>query len=256
MPRVVLLSAALVAVLGLAACDAAPGLPAEGRRPSVSAFALSPTADSLATDAPTVVVPLVIDATLVGEGRIAVRALVRYAETDTLVADTLVAAQPGPVRITLPVTLPRGATGDYAVTLTTEGADGRTGDGASAVFRFRAASLGPPVVSGVSAAASVTRPTGTRATPFPITAAVTDPDGRANVAAVLLTDDTGAILGQLFDEGRDGRTSTDAAADDGTYSAALQIPSNAEVGTYEFAVVAIDRAGQQSAPVPFTFEVR
>ena len=262
MPRVVLLSAALAAVLGLAACDAAPGLPTDGRRPSVSAFALSPTADSLATDAATAVVPLVIDATLVGEGRIVVRALVRYAETDTLVADTLVAAQPGPVRIELPLTLPRGATGEYAVTLTTEGADGRTGDGASALFRFRAASLGPPVVSGVTAAASVTRPaSGDRPVAFPVVVAVTDPDGRANVAAVFLTDAAGAILGQLFDEGRTGRTTNDATADDGTYSAALQIyraghPNAIPAGVYDLAIVAVDRAGEQSAPAPFTFEVR
>ena len=255
MHRAVLLSAALVAALAFAACDAAPGLPDEVRRPSVAAFTLTPETDSLRTDAATAVVPLVLDVTLVGDGAIGVRALVRYAETDTLVADTLVRAAPGPVRIELPVTLPRGATGDYAVTLTTEGADGRTGDGASAVFRFRAASLGPPVVTDVETAATVTRPTGNRATPFPVVAVVADPDGLANVAAVLLTDPSGAVLGQLFDEGDEGR-SDDAVADDGRYSAALQIPRDAEVGVYEFAVVAVDRAGGQSAPAPFTFEVR
>ncbi|HEX8385334.1 MAG TPA: hypothetical protein VF576_04065 [Rubricoccaceae bacterium] len=256
MTRAVLLSAAaLGAASVLAACDAAPGLPDEVRRPSVTAFALTPDRDSLGTDAATATVPLVLDATVVGEGEVVVRALVRYAETDTLVAETRVEAQPGPVRIELPLVLPRGATGDYAVTLTTEGSDGRTGDGATALFRFRASSLGPPVVTAVEAAASVTRPTGNRAAPFPIVAVVADPDGLANVAAVLLTDPSGAVLGQLFDEGRDGRTD-DAEADDGRYSASLQIPRDAEVGVYEFAVVAVDRAGRQSAPAPFTFEVR
>ena len=257
MPRAVLLIAAFA--VALAACDAAPGLPTEVRRPSVTAFRLTPTADSLETTGPTASVPLVIEATLAGEGPVVVRALVRYAETDTLLAETRVEAQPGPLRIELPVVLPRGATGNYAVTLTTEGADGRTGDGASAVFRFRAASLGPPTIARIEAAAFVARPTsGVR--PFPIAAAVSDPDGLANIVAVLLTDVDGNVLGRLFDDGPAGGAS-DVRARDGRYTAAIQVfpasdPRALPPGFYDLAVIAVDRAGDESIPVPVQFEIR
>lgn len=265
MPRAALLIAAL-AVFALAACDAAPGLPAEVRRPSLTAFRLTPTTDSLATRALTATIPLVLDATIVGEGPVVVRAVVRYAEApsvtevDTLVADVRVEAEPGPVRVVLPITVSRGATGDYAVTLTTEGADGREGDGAAGVFRFRAASLGPPVVARVENAAVVVRPTGARPVSFPIVATVTDPDGRANVAAVVLADTDGNLVGQLYDQGSGGGAS-DATPGDGRYSAALQIfpagsPNALPAGRYDFVIVAFDRAGGQSAAVPFRFEIR
>ena len=267
MPRVALPTAALAALLALttlAACDAAPGLPAEVRRPSVTAFALTPAEDSLATSAMTATVPLVLTATLAGEGRIVVRALVRYAESpsggapDTLAAEARVEAEPGEVRIELPLTLPRGATGDYAVTLTTEGADGRTGDGASAVFRFRAASLGPPAVTGVTAASSVTRPAADRpAVRFPVSADVTDPDGLANVTVVALFDASGGLVALLYDEGGAGRSPTDAAAGDGRYTtSALGVTAETPAGTVELSAVAFDRAGGQSEPFPFTFEIR
>ncbi len=266
MPRSALPTAVFAAVLlfaaGLAACDDAPGLPAEVQRPSVTAFALTPLSDSLATDAPTASIPLAIEATLAGEGRIVVRVVVRYGETattrDSLVTQVRVEAQPGLVRIELPLTLPRGATGEYAVTLLTEGADGRTGDGASGVFRFRAASLGPPAVSNVTAPATVTRPASQNAasTPFRITADVSDPDGLANIAAVVVTDETGGVIQELFDEGRTGRSDGDERPGDGRYTVTLGIPFGFAPGTYTLAIVALDRAGTQSAPAPFTFEVR
>ena len=261
MSRVRLPTAALAALLLVAACDSAPGLPDEGVRPSVTAFALSPARDSLATSAPTATVPLAVEATLAGEGRIAVRVLVRYSGTtrvsgvDSLAADTLVSVQPGPVRIALPLVLPRGATGEYAVSLSTVGVDGRTGGGASGVFRFRAASLGPPAVSGVTAAASVARPR-TGSAPFPVSAAVSDPDGLANIATVVLTDEAGGVIAELFDEGRTGRATADATAGDGRYTVTIGIPAAFEPGRYTLAVVALDRAGTSSAPAPFTFTVQ
>lgn len=266
MTRSALPTAVLAAVLllsaGLAACDDAPGLPTEVQRPSVTAFTLTPARDSLATDAATAQIPLVITATLAGEGRIVVRAVVRYGETgtvrDSLVTQVRAEAQAGPVRIEVPLVLPRGATGEYAVALLTEGADGRTGDGASGVFRFRAASLGPPVVTAVSAPATVDRPASDslRATPFRITADVTDPDGRVNVAAVYVVDETGGVVQELFDEGSTGRARDDERLGDGRYTVTLGIPFGFQPGTVTLAIVAFDRAGTRSAPVPFTFEVR
>ncbi len=253
--------AAVLLATGLAACDSAPGLPAEGVRPAVTAFAVSPTRDSLATAAPVARIPLTVDATISGEGRVAVRVLVRYAEAsrrsgvDSLVADTLVRVEPGALRLVLPLALPRGATGDYAVALTTAGADGRTGGGASGTFRFRAASLGPPAVSGVTAPTSVAR-TPPGSAPFQISALVSDPDGLANVATVVLTDEAGGIIVELYDEGRAGRSRDDATAGDGRYTVTIGIPPGFAAGSYTLAVVAIDRAGMQSAPAPFTFVVR
>ncbi len=256
--------AALAAVLlatGLAACDSVPGLPAEGVRPAVTAFSVTPARDSLATAAPVARIPLSVAATIAGEGRVAVRVLVRYAEAsrasavDSLVADTLVRVEPGALRLVLPLVLPRGATGDYAVALTTAGTDGWPGGGAQGLFRFRAASLGPPTVTGVTAPASVTR-TPPGSAPFQISALVSDPDGRANVATVVLVDDTGGVVLELFDEGRTGRSRDDATAGDGRYTVTIAVPAGFAAGSYTLAVVAIDRAGTQSAPAPFTFVVR
>ena len=51
---------------------------------------------------------------------------------------------------------------------------------------------------------------------------MTDPDGLANVVAVVLTDVDGNVLGRLFDEGPAGGAS-DARADDGRFTAAIQV---------------------------------
>lgn len=249
-----LLGAVLLLVPLLAACDDAPGLPNEAARPAITAFALTPGQDSLATDARTASVPLQATFTLAGDGPIRVRALVRYAGTDTLVASEDVRVEPGAVTLDLPLTLPRGATGDYAVEVSTEGPDRRAGDGARGVFRFRAASLGPPVVTGVEAGTSVTRPTSsTGVVRLNVVAVVTDPDGRENIAAVVLQQPGVGILGELSDGGRDRG---DQTADDGRYSGSLQFTRDTPPGTYTLEAVAFDRAGEASVPVAFTFTVQ
>lgn len=253
-----LLGAALLLVLLVAACDDAPGVPDVSARPAITAFALTPGQDSLATAAPTASVPLQATFTLVGDGPVRVRALVRYAGTDTLVAMADVRVEPGPVTLDLPLTLPRGATGDYAVEVSTEGPDRRPGDGARGIFRFRAASLGPPVVTAVEAGTSVTRPTSASGVArLNVVVVVTDPDGRENIAVVLLQQPGVGVLGQLSDSGggRNGDTG-DVTADDGQYSGRLQFTRDTPAGTYTLEVVAFDRAGESSAPVAFTFTVQ
>ena len=246
--------AALLAV-GAAGCDAEPGFPTETARPTLSNVEITPTRDSLVTDAPTATIPLQVRAELGGEGRMGVRVLVRYEETDSLAAAAAVEAEAGALQVDVPLTLPRGATGDYRVQVATEGADGRAGDQAAAVLHFDAASLGPPVVTDVSFPSTITRPTsGSTSTPLVVT--VTDPDGRANVAVVALVDpETGGVIGRLYDGGRAGGAS-DAVAGDGRYSAGLQVFSDTEPGTYVLDVVAIDRAETVSAPVSFTFTIQ
>lgn len=240
-----------LALLGAAAgCDAEPGLPTEVARPVLTDVRITPTEDSLATDAPTATVPLRVEADLAGEGAIEVRVLVRYAETDSLTAEARAETAPGPVALDVPLVLPRGATGDYEVQVSTEGADGRAGDQAAAVFRFAAASLGPPVVTNVSAP-STSRPT-TGVARLPIVVTVSDPDGLENVAFVALAVPEVGVIGRLFDTGRD----SDDVDGDGRYSGSLQVFPDTERGTFELDAVAVDRAGEVSAPYRFTVTIR
>ncbi len=256
MPLFRSLAALGVFALLLAACDTTTvGLPPDDARPSVTAFALTPDTDSLGTDASTASVPLQIAMTVAGTGPVRVRALVRYTGTDTLVASVAQSVEPGPVTLDVPLVLPRGATGDYAVTVTTEGPDRRAGDGASGVFRFRASSLGPPVVQSVEAAASIRRPTSaSNVARLRIVATATDPDGRENLAVVVLEQAGVGVIGQLSDRGRaDG--SGDATAADGRYTGELLIPSDFPTGTYTLHALAVDRAATFSEPRVFTFTV-
>ena len=257
MPRF-LRSLAVLGVLAalLAACDnTAPGLPPADARPSVTAFALAPDTDSLGTDAPTASIPLQVAMTVAGTGPVRVRAIVRYTGTDTLVASVAQSVEPGPVTLDVPLVLPRGATGDYAVTVTTEGPDRRAGDGAAGVFRFRASNLGPPVVTAAEAPASVRRPTSSaNVARLRIVVTATDPDGRENLAVVVLEQPGVGVIGQLSDRGRaDG--SSDATANDGRYTGELLIPSDFPVGSYTLNALAVDRASQVSEPRAFTFTV-
>ena len=252
--RALLGALAFGAAATLAACDSAPGLPSADARPSVTAFALTPSSDSLGTDARTASVPLQLALTVAGTGPVRVRATVRYSGTDTLVTQTTVSVDPGERVVDLPVVIPRGAIGDYAVTVATEGPDRRPGDGASAVFRFRASSLGPPVVGEIAAAATVRRPANANAprTRLPLVVAASDPDGRENLAVVVLEQPGVGIIGQLSDR---GRSFGDATAGDGRYSGELLIPFDFPPDVYTLNAIAVDRAGRQSDPVPFTFTV-
>jgi len=250
---VALRSAVALAAVALAGCDAAPGFAAEARPPTLGAVAITPDAFALDGGAPTATVPLVVSGTLDADGPVEIRVLVRYAETDSLIVD-LAEEVPagGAFSVDAPFAIPRGATGDYAVRVSTEGADGRAGDQAAAVVRFSIDNLGPPVVT-VNAPAPVTRPAQGATASVPLRATVSDPDGRLHVAAVVAQlPDGGGTLGRLFDDG----ANEDATAGDGVFSAAVVVTSAFEPGTYTLEIVAFDRSGAQSEPTPFTFEVR
>ena len=250
---VALRPAVALALVLLWGCDAAPGFAPEVRPPTLGAVAITPEAFALDGDAPTATVPLVVEGSLDAEGQVEVVVLVRYAETDSLVTEvTAEVPDGGAFRVEAPFTVPRGATGDYGVRVATEGADGRAGDQAAAVVRFAIENLGPPTVT-VNAPAAVARPAEGETASVPIRATVSDPDGRAHVAVVLAQlPDGGGTLGRLFDDG----ANEDEEAGDGVYSAAVVVTPDFEPGTYALELVAIDRAGAESAPAPFTFEVR
>ena len=256
MPVALRPAVALPALLALATlvvgCDAAPGFADAVRQPTLAEVSISPLAVSLDTDAPTAAVPLTVSGTVDADAPVEVRVLVRWAETDSLVADVEQEVSPGAFSVEAPVVIPRGALGDYSVRISTEAADGRAGDQASAVLRFAAASLGPPTVT-VAAPGPVTRPTGTATETADVVATVSDPDGRANIAFVVLQlPEGGGVIGRLFDGGE----GSDDQAGDGRYSAGLVIDADFEPGGYALEVVAVDRAGEASAPAPFTLTVR
>ena len=240
-------------LVALAACDAEPGLPPDVGRPVFESVRVTPVRDSLATSAATAAVPLAVEGVL-GGAPATVRVLVRYAETDSLVAEAEAEVAPGAFRVEVPLVLPRGATGAYEVDVTTEGPDGRLGDRASAVLQFAAASLGPPTVR-VEAETSVQIDDGVAE--FTVTAVVTDPDGLANVVAVGLRQaGTEGIGFRLFDRGRTvNRESADEVAGDGRYRERVAIPG-AQPGVLELEVVAVDRAGTVSEPASFTVTLR
>ena len=238
-------------VIALAGCDAAPGFADETRQPSFADAQITPLAFALEGDAARGSVPLAVTGVLEADAPVEVLVVVRYAETDSLVTEVAFEVEPGAFRVDAPISLPRGATGDYSVRVSTEGADNRAGDQLAAVLRFQAASLGPPSVT-VASAAAIDRPTGTTVRTVPIVATVTDPDGRENIALVFAQVPEGGVIGELFDSGRD----SDETADDGIYSAGVQVDASFEPGTYALEVVAVDRAGTASDPAPFTFTVR
>ncbi|MDT0632108.1 choice-of-anchor X domain-containing protein [Rubrivirga sp. S365] len=251
-PAPVLLTVAALLGAALAACDAAPGIPGESARPVIEDVRVTPLRDSLASSAPTAEVPLVVETEVGGAGPITVRVRVRYAETDSLAGQAEVEVEPGPVRVEVPLALPRGATGAYDVVVTTEGPDGRLGDEARAVFRFAATNLGPPVVA-VNPPLPRPLPTGQDTVQVPIVAAVSDPDGIANVALVIVRDpESGRFIGRLLDDG-EGK---DEVAGDGVYSAAIEVGSGFPPGTYALEVVAVDRAEAVSEPARFTFTIQ
>ncbi|MFN3597514.1 MAG: hypothetical protein ACK41D_09625 [Rubricoccaceae bacterium] len=245
---------ALAALLAVAACDNAPG-PRDpvGTPPALSGFAAAPLEVFLDSPAPFAEVPLALSADVRGgEGVVTVRYLVRYQGTDTLVAQGTQPAAAGRTTIDVPLRLPRGAIGDYAITVTTEDAAGRVGDRAAATLRFGATSLGPPVVSQVTVPPRTARPA-TGQTTLRIIATVDDPDGRANIARVdLRAPGAGNVLAQLSD---DGRTAGDQTARDGRYTVALSVTPTTAAGPYAFEVVARDRAGLASAPAAVTFVI-
>ena len=243
----IVLAALAASTLALPACDSAPGLPELAPLPRLSGLEVTPTAFAFESDAATAELPLVVRAELSAPAT--VRALVRFAEADTLAAQAETETTGGAVELAVPLALPRGATGDYRVTVVTEASDGRPGDQAEAVFTFQAESLGPPTVTAVDAPAAVA-PGGT----LPVVATVTDPDGLANVALVLLQDETGAFVAQLFDEG--SARSDDDAAGDGRFSETLRLGDGAEPGDIPLQVVAFDRAGTASEPAAFTVTVQ
>ena len=242
-------------VLAAAACDDAPGARDPfGSPPVVSAFSFTPEAfEDVSGNATITVEPTISVSVAGGSGDITVRAFVRDLDGDELVGEADASGGPGRYDLRPTLTLPRGAVGDYEITVTTEDASGVPGDRASGVFTFSSASLGGPSVAATQASpATVQRPaSGTQV--VTLTANASDPDGPANLARVELRDPaSGDVLFRFADDGQGG----DATAADGQYTLRLAIRSGSPTGVYAFQAVAVDRTGRESVPADVSFTVQ
>ncbi|MEL6614444.1 MAG: hypothetical protein AAFQ43_01825, partial [Bacteroidota bacterium] len=250
MPRVALALACVVA-LSLAGCDETPGAPDPfGAPPSITAFAFTPEAVDDTGSAPEIdLAPVITVSATSGSGDITVRAFVRDVDGVDLLAEAEASGGPGTFELRPEVRVPRGAIGDYQVTVTTEDASGRIGDRAAGVIAFSSASLGPPEVTATRAdPATVTAPS-SGSTIVTLFAEATDPDGVANLARVELRDPvTGETLFRFSDDG----FAPDETAGDGRAAIRLSIGSGTPTGTFGFDAVAVDRSGLESAPTEVT----
>ncbi len=238
----------------VAACDDAPGATDPfGSPPGISAFSFTPEAfEDVSGNALVTVEPAISVAVTGGTGEILIRAFVRDLEGDDLLAEVEASGGPGRYALSPRFDLPRGAVGDYEITVTTEDASGVPGDRASGVFAFSSASLGAPSLSAVQASPStVQRPASGRQT-ITITADVTDPDGLANIARVELRGDIVDVPFRFVDDGQTG----DATAGDGRFTLGLSIGSGFPTGAFTLQLVAVDRTGLESSPAEVTFTVQ
>ncbi len=244
-----ILSAAAIAWWG---CDSAPG-PAriDNRPPLVRDLVFSPDGVNLddpgapATDASNrVSVPLALS--------------VQATDPDGAVADVRFALQapgaPAPYiaegslerregdRFALSETLmlDAGRTGAYTLYVYAIDDEGRLGNQVRGSILLTNTGS-PPVVESVTASPDPIKP------PFPITfvltAQVSDPDGLANIARVVVTTPSGGVF-LLVDNGTRG----DAKADDGLFTASFDVPEAAP-GVQRFEVQAFDRSGLASSVV-------
>lgn len=247
------------AVLGLtlSACDDAPGVTDPfAAPPTLSDFSFTPLEFALDTDAPTAEIPLTLSAQVANPGGrpIDVRYFVRSEFGNESLADgELTPAGGGRYEGGATLSIPRGETGAYVVTVTVLGEDGLVGNTVTGLLRFTAQSLGPPVIEAVDFPETVQRPAdGQPAVLIPIVATVSDPDGQRNVNRVLIRTEGGAEF-ELRDDGAAG--SGDETAGDGRYTITFQAESTNEPGPNLFTIQAFDRAGGASDPFSLTITI-
>jgi len=248
--------------LALAACDDGPGVPDPfAPPPTLSAFAFTPLQFALDTDAPTAEIPLSMSVQVSnpGGGALEVRYFVRPEfGTETLAEGVLSPAGGGRCAASTTLSIPRGETGVFVVTVTVASADGRVGNLVTGLLEFTAESLGPPVIEEpVEYPSTVAIPAaGEDPTLFQIVARVTDPDGQQNISRVVVRPEGGTEREMLddggFDEKGEPTNSGDETANDGRYTITFQVPSGSPAGPLDFTIRATDRSGQQSEPVTIT----
>ena len=243
---------ALCLAAALAACDDTPGISDTGRPPALSDFQVSPDTFVYEGADPTVSIPISISAAVdEGGGGTTVRYVVRAQNGNEALADGTL--EPGDrYTASTAIEVARGAVGNYVVSAIAAGAGG-IGNEVTALVRYTAPDLGPPVITSATADPNPVASPGS----FTVSAAVQDPDGLANIARVEL--ESGGAEFRLCDDGGVGvcgfggtdlaAPSGDGTAGDGTFSRRFQVPAGQEPGDLGFVVRAFDRAGLASDPV-------
>jgi hypothetical protein len=260
-PRLLARCLGLLACAVLAACDDAPGPPALlPEPPQILDLEVSPLNFNYTGTDPTVTIPLTLSAAVdEGDGGVTVRFVVRRQFEGGALAEGTLAPSGDRYTATASFEVERGDVGLYVVTAVAVG-EGGVGNEATALVRYTAADLGRPVVAGASATPNPVP----RGESFTITAEVTDPDGLANIARVVL--ENGGAEFQLCDDGNSGvcgfggtdfpSPSGDAKPGDGRFSRRFSTSEDQEPGPFEFTVRAYDLAGQVSDPFPLTVIVQ
>lgn len=257
-PRLLACSVALlVAALGLPGCDEAPGPPAlTPAPPVVSDLRLTPSEFTYdGTDA-VVRIPFQLSVAVdEGDGGVSVRYVVRRQFESGAVVEGELAPADGRYAGEAAFEVARGAVGPFIVTVVATGAGG-LGNEATALLRYSAPDLGPPVVASTAVDPNPVTVPGS----FTVSAQINDPDGIENVARVVLS--SGGAEFALCDDGDLGACgfggtdlpspSGDAAEGDGRFSREFDVPEGSGVGDIGFTVQAFDRAGNASEPVPLT----
>lgn len=250
-------------LLGLAACDAAPGIaPPASRPPVLSDFTYAPGAVAL-TDLPpeafvgeTARVPLSVAVTATDpDGPVEA---VRYAvfppqQNAQPLASGLLTRQGGDrYGDDVIIDLPSTEAGLYTVILFAIDADGGISNQVRGLLRVTAEGA-PPVIESVDVPEEVPLPPPGETRTLTMSAVVSDPDGLANIlrvemrpnggAPILLCDDGGALACGPFPN------SGDEEAGDGRYTITVQIASTNRPGDNTFAFQAFDRFGERSEVV-------
>ncbi|MDX1438707.1 MAG: hypothetical protein R3284_02285, partial [Rubricoccaceae bacterium] len=225
---------ALHAVIGLAmlmlvlqACDTAPGVSdTVANPPSLSELSFSPLEFFYTGGNDTAQIPLELSARVTnpGGGAITVQYFVRAQfATETIAEGVLSAAGNGMYAASETLSVARGATGLYVITVTIVGNDGAVGNEVTGLLNFTAESLGPPVIDDVDFPSTVVRPAeGQPPVPVPIVATVSDPDGPSNINAVRISTAGGATF-DMRDDGGANSNSGDETAGDGRYTITFQV---------------------------------
>jgi hypothetical protein len=241
-------------LLGLAACDSAPGpVDLNPRPPVLSDFSFGPEVVNTgqlpegwqATD-DGVSGPVTVSVTAsdpdgtVDEVRYVVQSPTD--PTQPLALGLLESTGGNGYEASVPLTLPPGAVGNYTVLVFAIDDDRVQSGEARGLLRF-SASGEPPVIENVEADPEVVRPGQDTTLRFVVT--VSDPDGLENIGSVFVTTPNGQTE-SMFD---DGQSQGDEAAGDGQYTAQFDVPDSVTPGTQTFSFQAFDRSGLASEVV-------
>ena len=247
----------------LAACDAAPGLPAtEGAPPVLSDLAFTPDRVDVASlgepqSAETANVPFALEVTgrdPDGAAALQVSYLVRspVPGAEPLYTGTLqaVPGEAGRYRDSTTLQIPVAEVGVYTIRVLAVDADGLASNQAIGSLLLAAGGR-PPVIEDVVVPERITRP-GEGTTTLTLAAVVSDPDGLANLSSVAFWNvNSPANTFPLNDRGAGG----DETAGDGRYTATVQIASTNPSGPTTLVFQARDRSGLESETVEATIIV-